>query len=64
MLLSGGFVTHVNSVSQGTGNQDRVGHKLRNTAIHMRGQFNVPNRSDDAADRGSVPIEQREDIEF
>jgi hypothetical protein len=29
----------VNNVAQGTGNADRLGYKLRNTALHIKGQF-------------------------
>ena len=38
-LLSGGVPTHINSVSQGTGNADRLGYKMRNTAVHVKGHF-------------------------
>ncbi len=42
-LLSGGATTHVNNVAQGTANADRLGYKMRNTALHIKGQFSVAN---------------------
>ncbi len=42
-LLSGGATTHVNNVAQGTANADRMGYKMRNTALHIKGQFSVAN---------------------
>ena len=38
-LLAGGVVTHLNSITQGTGNANRIGYKIRNTAVHLKGQF-------------------------
>lgn len=38
-LLAGGVATHLNNISQGTGNANRIGYKIRNTAVHLRGQF-------------------------
>ena len=38
-LLSGGQTTHVNNVAQGPANADRLGYKMRNTALHIKGQF-------------------------
>ncbi len=40
-LLAGGVVTHINSITQGTGNANRIGYKIRNTAVHLKGQFNI-----------------------
>ena len=38
-LLAGGVVTHLNSITQGTGNANRLGYKIKNTAVHLKGQF-------------------------
>lgn len=38
-LLSAGAIHHINVVPQGTGNADRLGYKIRNTAVHLKGQF-------------------------
>nr|AGA18293.1 hypothetical protein [uncultured marine virus] len=38
-LLAGGVATHINSITQGTGNANRIGYKIRNTAVHLKGQF-------------------------
>lgn len=38
-LLSGGTTTHVNNVAQGTANADRLGYKMRNSALHIKGHF-------------------------
>ncbi len=38
-LLAGGVVHHLNAVAQGTGNAHRIGYKVRNTAVHLKGQF-------------------------
>ena len=47
-----GSVTHVNVVAQGTGNADRLGYKMRNTAVHIRGQFHIPSTGPQAAVMG------------
>lgn len=38
-LLANGVVTHINSITQGTGNANRIGYKIRNTGVHLKGQF-------------------------
>ena len=38
-LLAGGVSTHVNTINQGTANADRLGYKIRNTAVHIKGNF-------------------------
>ena len=40
-LLSGGTVTHINDVNQGTGNADRLGYKIRGTGLHLKGSFHI-----------------------
>jgi hypothetical protein len=39
-------------VAQGTGNADRLGYKMRNTAVHIRGQFHIPGDGPQAAVMG------------
>jgi len=48
----GPTVTHVNVIAQGTGNADRLGYKMRNTALHIRGQFHIPGTGPQAAVMG------------
>lgn len=45
----GPTVTHVNVIPQGTGNADRIGYKMRNTAVHFRGQYHIPGTGPQAA---------------
>jgi len=45
----GPTVTHVNVIPQGTGNADRDGYKMRNTGVHLRGQFHIPGTGPQAA---------------
>lgn len=45
----GPTLNHVNVIPQGTGNADRLGYKMRNTAVHMRGQFHIPGTGPQAA---------------
>lgn len=45
----GPTVTHVNVIPQGNGNADRLGYKMRNTAVHFRGQYHIPGTGPQAA---------------
>lgn len=38
-LQASGVVTHLNVITQGTGNANRIGYKIRNTAVHLKGAF-------------------------
>ena len=48
----GPTVTHVNVVAQDTSNASRLGYKMRNTAVHIKGQFHIPGTGPQAAVMG------------
>ncbi len=48
----GPTVTHVNVIAQGTENASRLGYKMRNTGVHIKGQFTIPSNGPQAAVMG------------
>ncbi len=41
-LTANGYIHHINNISGGNGNAERIGYKVRNTALHIKGQFSAP----------------------